>query len=111
LEQGAGQALEGSTLRDAALSARAVEAVAGKRALDARLAEVEQARQQYESALPILLSKLQTSYAGEFADIQSVADVQRLATERLRFWTPRDGYEKEPDKTLHLAGVKARSRE
>jgi hypothetical protein len=42
---------------------------------------VEQARQQYESALPILLANLQTAYGSEFADIQTMADVQKLAAE------------------------------
>lgn len=42
---------------------------------------VEQAKQQYEVALPILLSNLQAGLAGEFADIQSMADVQKMANE------------------------------
>jgi hypothetical protein len=42
---------------------------------------VEQARQQYEAALPQLLHTLQEQQAGEFADIKSMADVERLARE------------------------------
>ena len=42
---------------------------------------VEQARQQYEAALPQLLQNLQSAQAGEFADIKTIADVERLARE------------------------------
>ncbi|HEY7246259.1 MAG TPA: hypothetical protein VH678_20490 [Xanthobacteraceae bacterium] len=42
---------------------------------------VEQARQQYEAALPQLLQLLQSQQAGEFANIKSIADVERLARE------------------------------
>src|SRR5215472_7564159 len=42
---------------------------------------VEQARQTYEAALPQLLQTLQQQQAGEFADIKSMADVERLARE------------------------------
>ncbi len=49
--------------------------------LTAKEQQVEQARQQYESALPILLQNLHSAMAGEFADIKTMADVQRLANE------------------------------
>ncbi len=42
---------------------------------------MEQARQHYEAALPQLLQTLQAQQQGEFADIRSVADVERLARE------------------------------
>src|SRR5262245_27246080 len=42
---------------------------------------VDQARQQYEAALPQLLVVLQQQQAGEFADIKTLADVERLARE------------------------------
>jgi hypothetical protein len=42
---------------------------------------VGQARQQYEAALPLLLTTLQEQQAGEFADIKTLADVERLARE------------------------------
>jgi hypothetical protein len=42
---------------------------------------VEQARQHYEAALPQLLATLQQQQAGEFADIRTIADVERLARE------------------------------
>ncbi len=40
-----------------------------------------QAKQQYEAALPALLQTLQSQQAGEFTDIKSMADVERLARE------------------------------
>jgi len=49
--------------------------------LTAKEQAVEQARQHYEQALPQLLSVLQQQQAGEFADIRSIADVERLARE------------------------------
>src|SRR5438309_538634 len=39
------------------------------------------ARQQYETALPQLLNNLQYAQAGEFADVKTIADVERLARE------------------------------
>jgi hypothetical protein len=42
---------------------------------------VDQARQQYEAALPQLLIMLQQQQAGEFADIKTLADVERMARE------------------------------
>jgi hypothetical protein len=42
---------------------------------------VDQVRQQYETALPQLLTMLQQQQAGEFADIKTLADVERMARE------------------------------
>ena len=42
---------------------------------------MEQARTQYESALPQLLDTLQQQQAGEFNDIKTIADVEKLARE------------------------------
>jgi hypothetical protein len=42
---------------------------------------MEQVRQQYETAIPALVQALQQSIAGEFPDVQSQADVDRLARE------------------------------
>jgi hypothetical protein len=58
---------------------KAVEA-AQKAALE-RQQQFEKARQQYEGALPQLLGKLQSIYAGEFSDIKTTGDVQKLAAE------------------------------
>lgn len=41
----------------------------------------EQVKQQYEAALPSLLQALQEQQQGEFSDIKSMADVERLARE------------------------------
>jgi hypothetical protein len=49
--------------------------------LSAREQAVELARQHYEAALPQLLTTLQSQQAGEFSDIKSMADVERLARE------------------------------
>jgi hypothetical protein len=57
------------------------EAKEQARTLDGERAKMEQARQQYETALPALLQTLQQSIAGEFPDIQSMADVEKLARE------------------------------
>ena len=42
---------------------------------------MEQTRQQYEQALPQLLATLQAQAAGEFADVRTIQDVERLARE------------------------------
>src|SRR5207302_740761 len=57
------------------------EAAEKLKGLTAKEQAVEQARQQYEAALPQLLQNLQSQQAGEFADIRSMADVERLNRE------------------------------
>ena len=57
------------------------EAAEKLKGLTAKEQAVEQARQQYEAALPQLLHNLQSAQAGEFADIKTIADVERLARE------------------------------
>src|SRR5262245_42156413 len=57
------------------------EAAEKLKGLAAKEQAVEQARQTYEAALPQLLQTLQQQQAGEFADIKSMADVERLARE------------------------------
>jgi hypothetical protein len=49
--------------------------------LTAKEQAVEQARQQYEAALPILAQNLQASMSSEFSDIRTMSDVQKMATE------------------------------
>src|SRR5262245_46451834 len=49
--------------------------------LTAKEQAVDEARQQYEAALPQLLVVLQQQQAGEFADIKTLADVERMARE------------------------------
>jgi hypothetical protein len=57
------------------------EATEKLKGLSAKEQAVELARQHYEAALPQLLATLQSQQAGEFADIKSMADVERLARE------------------------------
>lgn len=57
------------------------EAAEARKAIEAERAKVEQARLQYETALPQLLQTLQAQYAGAFPDVKTMADVERLAAE------------------------------
>ena len=57
------------------------EAAEKLKGLTAKEQAVEQARQQYESALPLLLDNLQSAMQGEFSDIKTMADVQKMAGE------------------------------
>jgi len=57
------------------------EAAEKVKGLSAKEQAVELARQHYEAALPQLFATLQSQQAGEFADIKSMADVERLARE------------------------------
>lgn len=65
--------------RDREFRTRQNEAAEHAKALEAERAKVEMARGQYEQALPILLQNLQSAYSGEFADIRTMDDVQKLA--------------------------------
>jgi uncharacterized protein (DUF1697 family) len=65
------------------------EAAEKLKGLTAKEQAVEQAKQQYEAALPALLKTLQQQQAGQFSDIQSMADVEKLASEdpfRFSLW-------------------------
>ena len=66
--------------REGDFSRRQQEATEQRKALEAERKQAEQTRQQYESALPTLLAQLQQQQAGEFADIKTFDDLQRLAT-------------------------------
>jgi hypothetical protein len=68
---------------------RQQEAAEKLKGLGAQQQAVEQARAHYERALPQLVQTLHQQQAGEFADIQSIADVERLAREdwpRFNVW-------------------------
>src|SRR6516162_4271739 len=67
--------------REGGFLRRQNEAAEKLKGLAAKEQAVEQARQTYEAALPQLLQTLQQQQAGEFADIKSMADVERLARE------------------------------
>jgi len=57
------------------------DAADSQKALTAEREAVAQARQKYEAALPALLQTLYDQQSGEFADIRTMADVERLARE------------------------------
>jgi hypothetical protein len=57
------------------------EAADKLRGLSVKEQAVDQAKRQYEAALPVLLQTLQQQQAGEFADVKSIADIDRLARE------------------------------
>jgi hypothetical protein len=72
---------ERERLRESDFLRRQNETAEKLKGLSAKEQAVEQARQHYEAALPQLLATLQSQQAGEFADIKSMADVERLARE------------------------------
>jgi hypothetical protein len=72
---------ERETERDRATRTSQNEAAEKLKALSAKEQAVEQARQQYEAALPQLLASMQQQQAGEFADIKTITDVEKLARE------------------------------
>lgn len=57
------------------------EAAERARVLETERAQLEQARKQYEEASLVALQELQGQQLGEFADIRTHADVERLARE------------------------------
>ena len=67
--------------RERLLSRSQNEAAEKSKALSAKEQAVEQARIQYESALPQLLQVLHSQQQGEFADVKTIADVEKLARE------------------------------
>jgi hypothetical protein len=67
--------------RDRAFNRSQSEAAEKLKGLTAKEQAVEQTRLQYEAALPQLLQNLQGQQAGEFADVRTMADVERLARE------------------------------
>ncbi len=60
---------------------RQQEAAEKLKSLTAKEQQAEQVRQQFEATLPQLQAAIQQAHAGEFQDIQSQADVERLARE------------------------------
>lgn len=67
--------------RDRDFSRRQTETAEKLKGLTAKEQAVEQARSQYETALPALLETIQQQQNAEFGDIRTVEDVQRLARE------------------------------
>lgn len=67
--------------RDREFSTRLNEAAEKSKGLTAKEQAAEQVRAQYEQALPMLLQSIQQTHAGQFADIKTIDDVERLAAE------------------------------
>jgi len=67
--------------READFLRRQNEAAEKTKALSATAQAAERMRAHYEGALPMLLQALQEQQAGEFADIKSIADVEKMARE------------------------------
>ncbi len=57
------------------------EAAEQRKALEADRTAMEQARKHYDEALPVLLQTLHRTQLGEFSDIRSMDDVEKLARE------------------------------
>jgi hypothetical protein len=57
------------------------DAAEQRKALEAERKQAEQARMQYENALPSVLATLQQVQADSFSDVKSIIDVERLARE------------------------------
>jgi hypothetical protein len=57
------------------------EAAEKLKGASAKEQQLEQARQQYEAALPALLQQLHQAQMGEFADVKTHADLERMASE------------------------------
>jgi hypothetical protein len=67
--------------RDRELRRGQNEAAEQRKAMEAERQKAEQARQQYEQALPSVLATLQQNHAGDFSDIKTIVDLERLARE------------------------------
>jgi hypothetical protein len=67
--------------RDRDFRTRQNELAEKSKAITAKERQTEEVRGQYETALPLLLQALQSSHAGEFADVRTMQDVQKMASE------------------------------
>ena len=65
--------------RDTAIRRGQNEVAEQRKALEAERVQNTQARSQYEAALPAILQELRRTQAGEFPDIKTLDDVQKLA--------------------------------
>lgn len=60
---------------------RQQDAAEQRKAAESEREHLAHARQQYEAALPALLQSMQAQVAEEFADVQNMVDVERMARE------------------------------
>ena len=67
--------------RDRELRRGQNEAAEQRKALEAERQKAEQARVQYENAVPAMLANLLAQQAADFSDVKSIVDVERLARE------------------------------
>lgn len=68
------------------------EAAEAKKALDAKLAEADQVRKEYEGKLPSLVKNIEDALQNEFSDIRDLNDVRKLQAEdpfRFQAWQLR----------------------
>jgi hypothetical protein len=66
-----------------------------QRALESQMKAAEEMRQQYETALPMVLQIAQANYDAEFSDVRSMEDVRRLSREDPLRYTAWDARQKE----------------
>lgn len=67
--------------READFLRRQNEASEKLKGLSAQEQQLGETRKQYETALPLLLNSLQQTLNGEFSDVRTMADVQKMASE------------------------------
>src|SRR5262249_25105037 len=70
------------------------EIAAARQQIEAQWQQPNQVRAQYEQALPLLLQALHEQQAGEFGDIQSIADVEKMAREDYQRYARWDAHHK-----------------
>ncbi len=81
--------------RDREFRTRQNEYAEKTKAITAKEQQTEEVRRQYETALPLLLNSLQSTLAGEFADIRTMADVQKMSVEDWPRYIRWDAHQKQ----------------
>jgi len=81
--------------RDRDIRTRQNEFAEKSKGLEAQLKQAEEVRKQYETALPLLLNNLQQTLAGEFADVRTMADVQKMAQDDWPRYIRWDAHQKQ----------------
>lgn len=80
------------------------QAAQERQAMQAQVQAAEQERQQYAQALPILLQSLQAAQAGEFEDVRTMQDVERMASEDPFRYAKWDAKQKQIQAVQHELG-------
>jgi hypothetical protein len=81
--------------RDRDIGRRQTELDEKTKAITAKEQQTEEVRKQYETALPLLLNSLQSTLAGEFGDIRTMADVQKMSVEDWPRYIRWDAHQKQ----------------